>query len=251
MERMDKLLASAGLGSRKDVKLLFRQGRVKKNGQVVCRPEEKADPLTDAITVDDSPLFYEKYCYLMLNKPKGVISASRDKHTKTVVDLVPPELLRPGLFPAGRLDKDTEGFVLLTDDGQFAHDILSPRRHIPKTYVATLDKEVGQEAVAAFAAGMELGGKRTLSAELSLRKNGEATEYVVVLRQGMYHQIKRMFAHFGAKVLSLTRIRMGALFLDEHLAPGQCRKLTPAEREAILCRDLSLCNVAEFPTNEK
>ena len=236
MERLDKILATAGCGSRKEVKALVRQGRVKINGTTVRSADEKIDPQLDKILLDGTLIEYKKHIYLMMNKPQGVISASSDPKASTVVDLVPESLRRKGLFPAGRLDKDTEGFVLLTDDGQFAHDILSPRKHIPKTYVATVDIPLDQRAVEAFAQGIDIGqGQICKSAQLRLVEKEGRQECIVVLQEGMYHQIKRMFGTLGGRVLTLKRIRMGNLDLDEKLAPGQCRELTEAELQQLKC----------------
>ncbi|MBC8571014.1 pseudouridine synthase [Zongyangia hominis] len=237
MERLDKVLANMGAGSRKEVKALIRQGRVRVDGAVVSSGETKVDPEESRIEVDGAPVRYQRHVYLMMNKPLGVISASSDPKEKTVVDLVPERWRHWDLFPAGRLDKDTEGFVLLTDDGAFAHDILSPRKHIPKTYVAKVDIPLDERAVKAFASGMDIGaGQICQSAELILRETEGGQECVVVLKEGMYHQIKRMFGALGGKVLSLKRVRMGDLPLDESLAPGECRELTKEELARVQCR---------------
>ena len=167
----------------------------------------------------------------MLHKPAGVVSATRDVRERTVVDLVPPQLRRPGLFPAGRLDKDTTGMMILTDDGELAHRILSPRSHVPKTYIARLDRPVTEEMVRAFAAGIPLKGEgECLPATLRVRGEQEGE---VTICEGMYHQIKRMFAVCGATVLTLKRISMGGLALDPALAEGACRELTAEELELL------------------
>ena len=235
-ERLDKILSSQNIGSRKQVGQMIRKGRVCVAGVVVRDPGYKVEAQQTAIQVDGEPLTVQRYLYLMMNKPQGVISASNDPKASTVVDLVPESLRRKGLFPAGRLDKDTEGFVLLTDDGQFAHDILSPRKHIPKTYVATVDIPLDQRAVEAFAQGIDIGqGQICKSAQLRLVEKEGRQECIVVLQEGMYHQIKRMFGTLGGRVLTLKRIRMGNLDLDEKLAPGQCRELTEAELQQLKC----------------
>lgn len=233
-ERLDKLLAAQGLGSRKEIKELVRRGCVAVEGRVVKSADLKIDPEA-AVTVEGKPVALKKHLYLMLNKPTGVVSASKGDGCPTVVDLVPPELRRRGLFPAGRLDKDTTGFVLITDDGAFAHDILSPRRHIPKTYVATLDGPLSNEVVRAFAGGIPLKNEdRCLPARLTILDDHTAR---VVLHEGMYHQIKRMFAACGLYVEALHRTAMGALPLDPALAPGQCRELSAAELALVQNRD--------------
>lgn len=229
-ERLDKLLAAQGLGSRKEIKDLVRRGAVTVNGTVVKNADLKIAPDAE-VMVSGQSIRLKKHLYLMMNKPTGVVSASRGDGCPTVVDLVPPELRRRGLFPAGRLDKDTTGFVLITDDGAFAHDILSPKRHIPKAYIATLDGDLTQQAVEAFAGGIQLKNEdRCLPAQLTILNSRTAQ---VVLHEGMYHQIKRMFASCGLHVTALHRCSMGALTLDETLAEGQCRELTPEELELI------------------
>lgn len=227
MERIDKLISSQGKYTRSEVKKLIREGRVTVDGKVVSRPENKADTDRQVIAVDGESLSYKKHLYIMLNKPKGVISASRDDRETTVVDLVPAELQRNGLFPAGRLDGDTTGFVLITDDGDFAHRILSPKNHIQKTYHAELAEEITEETIAAFRKGVELSDG-TLCLEAELRSLG-GWQAEIKICEGKYHQVKRMFAALGNKVLALKRTAMGNLPLDESLAPGECRELTDEE----------------------
>lgn len=233
-ERLDKLLAAQGLGSRRDIKELVRKGAVAVNGQTARTADMKIDPEAQ-VTVGGKPVALKKHLYLMLNKPVGVVSASRGEDCPTVVDLVPPPLRRRGLFPAGRLDKDTTGFVLITDDGDFAHSILSPKRHISKTYLVTLDGEVTPAVAEAFAAGIPLKNEdRCLPAKLTVLGPNQAQ---VILYEGMYHQIKRMFAACGLHVEALHRSAMGALPLDPDLPEGQCRELTPGELELVRTRD--------------
>ena len=215
--RLDKILAAQGEGSRSQVKEEIARGRVTVNGAVVRDPGHKVNPAGDVVAVGGVSTRLQKHCYLLLNKPAGVVSASSDSREPTVVDLVPPELRRKGLFPAGRLDKDTTGLLLITDDGDFAHRILAPRRHIPKTYLATLDVPVTQAMADGFNAGIQLKDeKQCLPAQLTIVDSHTAR---VVLHQGMYHQIKRMFGCYGAKVLRLHRIAMGGLTLDEAALP--------------------------------
>lgn len=227
MERIDKLISSQGKYTRSEVKKLIREGRVTVDGKTVTRPETKADADSQVIAVDGETLGYKKHLYIMLNKPKGVISASRDGRETTVVDLVPVALQRNGLFPAGRLDGDTTGFVLITDDGDFAHRILSPKNHIQKTYHAELAEEITEETIAAFRNGVELSDG-TLCLEAELRSLG-GRQAEIKICEGKYHQVKRMFAALGNKVLALKRTAMGNLPLDESLAPGECRELTREE----------------------
>lgn len=234
-ERLDKVLASQSTWSRKDVKEQIQKGLVTVNGLPARRPDQKIHWDTDRVEVGGKPLVLRRHLYLMMNKPAGVVSAARDESCPTVVDLVPPQLRRQGLFPAGRLDKDTTGMVIITDDGELAHRILAPRSHVPKVYLARLDRPLTAEMTKGFSCGIPLGEDgTTLPAELEPL---EADLARVTLREGMYHQIKRMFAFYGAGVVELRRISMGALALDEALAPGQCRELTPQELELLQRRE--------------
>lgn len=229
-ERLDKLIASQGKLSRSDVKKMVKSGRVTVDGAVVKSADIKVDADKSVISVDGKALNYKKNIYIMLNKPQGVISASNDKTQKTVVDLVPPELYRDGLFPAGRLDGDTVGFVLITDDGDFAHRILSPKNHIMKTYHATLRSPLTEEDISAFKNGIELSdGTLCLEAEVRMLEKTDEPIAEVKICEGKYHQVKRMFAALGNKVLYLKRVRMGGLDLDESLEEGQCREITAEE----------------------
>lgn len=232
MERIDKIV-SVSLGvSRNDARALIKKGAVSVNGEKIKNISEKLDEKTAVITCDGKRLNYEKFVYIMMNKPKGVISASEGRSEKTVVDILPDEMKRKNLFPAGRLDKDTTGFMLITDDGDFAHKILSPKNHIPKTYIATLDKPFDGKVKEAFEKGVELKDAVCLEAEIE-PLNGDFMKAVVTIKQGMYHQIKRMFAKFSIKVLELERIKMGGLSLDKTLSLGQCRYLNTKELDLI------------------
>lgn len=199
------------------------------NSKPVSDPGLKADPETDSITVDGKAFGYSEHVYIMLNKPKGVVSASRSPGEKTVVDLVPPGLKRNGLFPAGRLDKDTTGFVLITDDGEFAHEILSPRKHVEKTYIAQLDRAIDPDNLEKFRTGVVLeDGYECLPAVITvLSEDGKTVE--IKLREGKYHQIKRMAAACGSHVNELHRCAMGGLLLDDSLPQGECRLLSAEE----------------------
>ncbi len=232
MERLDKIISTAKNISRADARSLIKRGRVFVNSRAVTDIGFKADEKSDSFLCDGEELFYNKYIYIMMNKPKGVISASNGKGEKTVVDLVPQEFRRKNLFPAGRLDKDTTGFVLITDDGDFAHKILSPKSHVPKTYIATLDKPFDDEVVESFERGVELKDDLCMPAKLCAL-DGDATKGVVTIRQGMYHQIKRMFSKFGLQVLELERIKIGGLDLDRSLAAGECKIMSEKEIKII------------------
>lgn len=234
MERLDKIIASQGKYSRSEVKKLVKAGRVTLDGAVVKSPDVKADEGAD-IRIDGVSLNYKKHIYIMLNKPRGVISATEDRTQKTVLDLVPKELFRNGLFPAGRLDGDTTGFVLITDDGDFAHRILSPKNHIMKTYHATLRDPLSEEDIVRFREGLTLGdGTECLEAHVRVLESEEKTVAEIKICEGKYHQVKRMFASIGNKVLELRRVKMGGLCLDPKLPEGQCREITNEEIELLL-----------------
>lgn len=227
-ERLDKLLAAQNLGSRREVGAMVRAGRVSVNGGTVKRPEFKIDPGADRVAVDGREQEIRTRVYLMMNKPAGVLSASRDARARTVVDLLPPQMRRRGLFPAGRLDRDTCGLLLLTDDGDFAHRMLAPKSHVMKWYEASLAAPVSEGDVRAFGLGVPLSDFTSLPAELSaLREDGRLA--LVKLREGKFHEVKRMFAARGNRVLALKRVRIGALELDPALSPGGCRELSPEE----------------------
>lgn len=230
MERLDKILASQGTLSRRDVKEIVKKGRISINGIVTKKSDVKIDIGKDAVTLDGELLSLKKHIYIMLNKPQGVVSASESDTDKTVVDLVPDELFRKGLFPAGRLDKDTTGFVLLTDDGEFAHRILSPKNHIFKTYLATLEHSLTQNDIEMLEKGITLADGTTLKeAKVEVIKEGEQPLVQIMICEGKYHQVKRMFAAAGNKVIALHRSKMGNLELDSALNPGECREITPDE----------------------
>ena len=233
MERIDKIISSQGQYSRSEVKKLIKGGRITLNGRVLKSSDEKSDPDSCVIAIDGKPLGYKKHIYIMLNKPQGVVSATDDRDHKTVIDLVPKELKRAGLFPAGRLDGDTVGFVLITDDGDFAHRILSPKNHIMKTYHATLQRPVTQADIDAFRNGIELkDGTLCLEAQVKPLDSDEPMAEIKIC-EGKYHQVKRMFAALGNKVVYLKRVKMGELCLDESLEEGQCREITAEELELI------------------
>jgi len=231
VERLDKLLAGTGRWSRKEVKELVRMGRVTVDGKKPERADEKF-PAEAEFFVDGERIICGELVYLMLHKPAGCISATDDPRQKTVLDLLPEHLRKIGLFPAGRLDKDTEGLLLLTNDGPLAHELLSPKKHVDKTYFVRVEGALNQEDVAAFAAGMTLeDGYVCLSAGLEILERTD--EALVTLREGKFHQIKRMLAARGKPVLYLKRLTMGPLILDDTLLPGQWRELTRQERTAL------------------
>lgn len=233
-QRLDKIIASTGRFSRREVKLLARQGRLLVDGRAVRDTAEKTDPETAEILVDGEPLLWRRRTWVMLHKPAGCLSATEDGRGPTVLDLLPEELRRQGLFPVGRLDKDTEGLLLLTNDGALAHDLLSPRHHVDKVYYVRTAGRLTEDDRAAFAAGMTLAdGLHCLPAGLEILSAGEESEALVTLREGKFHQIKRMLAQLGKPVVYLKRLRMGNLTLDPALAPGEFRFLTRAEQELL------------------
>lgn len=231
MERLDKIISATGKKSRREVREMVRQGRVLVDGKPAPAADMKVDPQTAVILLDGEPLGYEKFTYVMLHKPAGVLTATEDRRQETVLDLLPPELRRRALSPVGRLDKDTEGLLLLTNDGQLAHRLLSPKSHVDKVYYARVDGALEPGDIAAFAAGMTLGdGFECLPAGLEILS---PTEALVTLREGKFHQVKRMLAARGKPVLYLKRLSMGRLRLDPALAPGAWRMLTEEERSAL------------------
>lgn len=234
MERLDKVVAGTGRWSRREVKQLVKQGLVLVNGFPAKSPEDKIDPETAEIQVNGETLCYRRYTWVMLNKPAGYLSATEDGRGPTVLDLLPPELQKQGLFPVGRLDKDTEGLLLLTNEGGLAHDLLSPRHHVDKVYYARTEGCLMEEDVQAFAAGMTLGdGTLCQSAGLKILSAGAESEAHVTLREGKFHQVKRMLAQRGKPVLYLERIQMGNLTLDFDLARGSYRFLSEKEVEEL------------------
>ena len=226
--RLDKYLAETAQCTRSEAKVMLSRGRVTVNG-AVCKKGDTQLREQDAVAVDGSPLAYQQFVYIMLNKPAGVVSAGTDKRDTTVVDLVDNAYPRRELFPAGRLDKTSTGFVLLTDDGGFAHDILAPKHHVSKTYTVTLDTPLTEEMRAGFAAGVTLADGTALSPAEVTALTEDGLTVRVVLRQGVYHQIKRMFGVYDAGVNALHREAIGGLVLDPALQPGQWRELSADE----------------------
>ena len=231
MERLDKLLAGTGKWSRREVKALVRQGLVRVDGRLAASAEDKLDPAAAIITVAGETISLCRFTYVMLHKPAGVLTATEDRKQPTVLDLLPPELRRIGLAPVGRLDKDTEGLMLLTNDGELAHRLLSPRYHVDKRYLARVDGELSAADTEAFARGMTLGdGLECLPAGLEVLPDRVC---IVTLREGKFHQVKRMLAARGAPVLYLKRLSMGPLTLDDSLAAGAYRLLRAEEISAL------------------
>ena len=229
-QRLDKIIASTGKFSRREVKSLVRQGLVLVDGRLAASPEEKVDPESAELMVQGEVLTYRRYTWVILNKPAGYLSATEDGRGKTVLDLLPEELRRQNLFPVGRLDKDTEGLLLLTNEGGLAHDLLSPRHHVDKVYYPRISGRLTEEDCQAFAAGMVLDdGLVCQSAGLEILSAGEESEAYVTLREGKFHQVKRMLAQRGKPVEYLERVQMGNLTLDSQLPRGSYRFLTDKE----------------------
>lgn len=233
--RLDKYLAETAQCTRSEAKALLAKERVTVNG-AVCKKGDTQLKAADAVAVDGRALDYQQFVYLMLNKPEGVVSASRDKKDTTVVDLVAADFPRRELFPAGRLDKTSTGLVLLTDDGALAHDILSPAHHVEKQYVVTLDTPLTDAMRRGFAAGVTLTDGETMAPAGVEPLTDDGLTVQVTLRQGVYHQIKRMFGVFDAGVNALHRESIGGVALDPALAPGQWRELTAEEVERLRTR---------------
>ena len=231
MERLDKILVSQGIGSRKEVHRIILSKRVRIDGVVITKPDYKIDSERCEITLDGQVLNVKQHVYIMLNKPAGYVSATEDNLNRTVMELVPKELYRKGLFPAGRLDKDTEGLMIITDDGDFAHKLTSPRNHVFKTYYAELDKTPNRENINSFEEGMVLeDGTALMPAKLAVLSDKKAR---VVIGEGKFHQVKKMFAARGIKVLYLKREKIGGLELDSDLPKGSCRELSKSDKDVI------------------
>ncbi|MBQ9997855.1 MAG: rRNA pseudouridine synthase [Clostridia bacterium] len=230
MERLDKILANMGVGTRKEVKKLTRKGAVKVNGVLVTDSDIKIDEENDEITVFDQPLVYRKYVYLMLNKPSGYVSAVTDNRYPTVVELADDFYSNYDLFPVGRLDVDTEGLLVLTNDGALAHKVLSPKNHIPKKYFVKTRRQVTEEDAKLLESPMDLGDFTTIPAKVEFTTDG----VVICIFEGKFHQVKRMFEKTGNEVTYLKRISMGGLCLDENLEPGEMRELRNDEVQMLV-----------------
>ncbi len=236
MLRLDKYLADMGLGTRQEVKRKIRKGMVSVNQETVKSPDCKIQEGVDLVSVEGRSISYAAYEYYMLNKPAGVVSATEDLHDPTVIDLIHTKQ-RKDLFPVGRLDKDTEGLLLITNDGELAHRLLAPRRHVDKTYFAKIKGRVTEEDVTSFAKGLDIGSQgkeeRTMPAILEVLFAGEESDIRLTIQEGKYHQVKRMFKALGKEVIYLKRERMGTLILDSMLKPGEYRRLTEEEVEGL------------------
>lgn len=234
MERIDKIISEQTYYTRKEIKKLISKGIVYVNGEQVKKPETKYDETNISININGEEIEVKKHVYLLLNKPKGYVSTTEDDSQNTVLDLVPEKYKNRNIFPAGRLDKDTTGLMLITDDGEFAHNILSPRKHVKKEYEVTLDIPVTEDVVKGFKEGVNLNDGECKSAVLEI--TGEYTAKVTIT-EGRYHQIKRMFGCYGAKVIELNRICMGNLYLPKELKLGEVKEATQKELEEIQGRE--------------
>jgi 16S rRNA pseudouridine516 synthase len=240
-QRLDKVLSNFGYGTRREIRLLVKDGAVRVGGVSAKDPGMHVDPSSDIIEVYGEKLNYKEFIYIMMNKPAGVISATFDNKLKTVLDILPDKFRCLDLFPAGRLDIDTEGLLLLTNDGQLAHEMLSPKRHVPKKYYALVEGSVDETDVRRFREGVTLDdGYLTMPAELEIIRTGLRSEIELVLHEGKFHQVKRMFEAVGKRVVYLKRIAMGGLLLDESLEPGECRELVPEEVELLTLKHSNL-----------
>lgn len=233
MIRLDKYLADMGIGTRSEVKKTIQKKSVTVNGKVIQKPEQKIEPTTDEVRYKGNIINYEPYVYYMFHKPKGCVSATKDNVYPTVISYIDnPKGYE--LFPVGRLDVDTEGLLLITNDGVLAHELLSPKKHVEKTYYAKIDKAVTKEDVMQFAKGVDIGeAKSTLPSKLKILHAGETSEIQLTITEGKFHQVKRMFEAVGKQVTYLKRISMGNLQLDESLAPGEYRELTAEEIQGL------------------
>lgn len=232
--RLDKWLSNSGIGSRKEVKKLLKTGAVTVNGKVIKDPKQHVQPDTDEVMLFDEPVQYREFIYLLMNKPAGVISATEDKRDETVIDLLDDTHKHFDPHPVGRLDKDTEGLLLLTNDGQLSHALLSPKHHVPKTYFARILGHVNEEDVAAFQEGVTLeDGYHTKPGELVILSAGPESEIELTITEGKFHQVKRMFQAVDKEVLYLKRLSMGSLALDEELELGEYRELTEEELDGL------------------
>ena len=231
--RIDKILSNLGYGSRAELKVYCKKGMVKVNDKVISNPGTQVDTDVDKIEFNNEVVNYREFVYIMMNKPDGYLSATFDKRDPIVLDLIDSSYLAFEPFPVGRLDKDTEGLLVLTNDGQLAHRVLSPKKHVPKTYYAKIEGRVTEE-IKAFEAGVTLDdGYETMPAQLKILESGEQSEIELTIHEGKFHQVKRMFESVGKKVVYLKRLSMGKLMLDENLGLGEYRELTDEEVKLI------------------
>lgn len=232
--RVDKIISHMGISARRDVIHLIRAGFIEVDGSRIKTGSVQVDPDVNVVTYKGQKVVYKEFIYLMLNKPQGYLSATEDRYDTTVLDLIGPGYFHFELFPVGRLDKDTEGLLILTNDGKTAHELLSPKKHVPKIYFAEIDGRVTEEDVAIFKEGVFLDGERTLPADLNILESGEQSKIELTIYEGKYHQVKRMFETVDKPVTFLKRIQMGQLKLDETLSLGDYRELT--EEELVLLK---------------
>lgn len=233
--RIDKFAAEQANITRSEAKKLIKSGGIIVNGSKVTSADMKIDPASDIIAINGREILYKEYIYIMLNKPAGVICATRDRLSDTVIGLLPPEFSRRGLFPAGRLDKDTEGFVLITDDGELAHRMLSPKNHVEKEYAVTLERPAEERYRELFREGITIdGGEKCMPAEIIFTENEKVVR--LILHEGKFHQVKRMMEAVGNKVTHLRRIRIGGITLDENLPLGGCREILHKEIQEIYAK---------------
>ena len=232
--RVDKLLSNVGVASRAELKKYCKQGLISVNGKVINNPGVQVDSESDDIRFNGEKIVYREFVYIMLNKPDGYISATYDKYDPIVLDLIDQSYLVFEPFPVGRLDKDTEGLLVLTNDGQLAHRVLSPKKHVPKTYYAKIQGKVTEEDILAFEKGVILDdGYETMPSQLKILKSDDRSEIELTIHEGKFHQVKRMFESVGKKVVYLKRLSMGKLMLDENLGLGEYRELTDEEVKLI------------------
>lgn len=226
--RIDKFVSEQAGITRSEAKTAIKKKQVTINGNIVKSADVKLDTEKDIVAYNGKELIYREFMYIMLNKPDGVVCATRDELSETVLQLLPPELIRKGLFPAGRLDKDTEGFVFITDDGALAHKMLSPKSHVEKEYIVTLEKPYEEKYKDIFANGVTIdGGEKCMPATIIFTDDVKVVR--LILHEGKYHQVKRMMQAVGNKVTHLKRIRIGGIVLDEALSPGKAREITKEE----------------------
>lgn len=229
------MLASLNYGSRKDIKKMAKNGEIKVNEEVVKKADAHVDPEKDEIFVNGEKVFYREFVYIIMNKPQGVISATYDNYQETVIDLLDEEYLCFDLFPVGRLDKDTEGLLLLTNDGKLSHDLLSPKKHVDKIYYVEVDGMLGKEDIKFLKDGVVIDEEyKCLPAELEIIESGEKSSAYITIREGKFHQVKKMMLALDCEVTYLKRIQMGNLKLDEDLELGEYRELNQEELD-LLC----------------
>ncbi len=228
------MLSDCQVASRRELKLILKKGEVTVNGEVIKNGAVHISPESDEVCYKGKKVTYEKYIYIMMNKPSGYISATEDRYQKTVLDIIPNEFSGYGLFPAGRLDIDTEGMLILTNDGDTAHKMLSPKKHVEKEYYARVEGKLTDDDISAFKNGLDLGDFTSLPSKLCIVSSGDISEAKITICEGKFHQVKRMFEKVGKTVVYLKRIRMGSLYLDDSLLLGECRKLTTEEISKLL-----------------